>query len=331
MCIGNHLGNVLTTISDKKIGVSSGGIGSLIDYYEPDMVSAMDYYPFGMPSRVATSSTGRTYRFGFNGKENDNEVKGFGNHQDYGMRGYDDRIGRFLSVDPLTRNYSMLTPYQFASNSPIWGVDLDGEEFLNSNSSRIAIGLQFDSKLKQITKFNTSWRSENVPDAINSAIEEQNTCVNCIGSSAANVKMFELNFRNPFNKSQNDADMSDADVEKNSSVGPSSTGSNVAIIPQNKKQATEQRRTRRFFTEGASPRIGKANGVLAVIDVTSNVVEAFGQQNIESIIATARHQSESSAKQVIILIQNAINNGKLDNYLEQGTLIELEITCYMET
>ena len=68
------------------------------------------------------------YRFGFNGKENDNEVKGEGNQQDYGMRVYDPRLGRFLSVDPLTKSYPELTPYQFASNRPIDANDLDGAE-----------------------------------------------------------------------------------------------------------------------------------------------------------------------------------------------------------
>jgi RHS repeat-associated protein len=60
---------------------------------------------------------------------NDDGVKGLGNQQDYGMRIYDPRVGIFLSVDPITRQYSMLTPYQFASNRPIDGVDLDGREY----------------------------------------------------------------------------------------------------------------------------------------------------------------------------------------------------------
>ncbi len=77
----------------------------------------------------ATLSMQDVLRFGFNGKENDNEVKGNGSQQDYGMRIYDPRLGKFLSVDPLTKSYPMLTPYQFASNSPISGVDLDGLEF----------------------------------------------------------------------------------------------------------------------------------------------------------------------------------------------------------
>ncbi len=78
----------------------------------------------GQGSLVATSG----YRYGFNGKENDNEVKGEGNQQDYGMRVYDPRIGKFLSVDPLTKDYPFYTPYQFAGNMPIKFIDLDGLE-----------------------------------------------------------------------------------------------------------------------------------------------------------------------------------------------------------
>jgi len=66
---------------------------------------------------------------GFNGKRYDNEVYGEGNFQDYGMRMYDPRIGRLnWSVDPLTKDYPELTPYQYGSNNPIWNIDLDGLE-----------------------------------------------------------------------------------------------------------------------------------------------------------------------------------------------------------
>lgn len=73
---------------------------------------------------------GGKYRYGFNGKENDNEIKGDGNQQDYGMRIYDPRVGRFLSVDPIISKYPELTPYQFASNRPIDGIDQDGLEYI---------------------------------------------------------------------------------------------------------------------------------------------------------------------------------------------------------
>jgi len=47
---------------------------------------------------------------------------------DYGFRIYNPQIAKFLSVDPLAGSYPMLTPYQFASNSPIASLDLDGQE-----------------------------------------------------------------------------------------------------------------------------------------------------------------------------------------------------------
>lgn len=125
----NHLGNVLVTVSDKKIGVRSTTDTTKVSYYKADIISAQDYYPFGqqMPGRNYSSSN---YRYGFNGKEMDNETYGQGNEYDYGMRIYNPRIGRFLSLDPLQAKYPELTPYQFASNRPIDGIDLDGEEYV---------------------------------------------------------------------------------------------------------------------------------------------------------------------------------------------------------
>ena len=73
------------------------------------------------------------YRYGFNGKENDNDIEN--GMQDYGMRIYDGKLGRFLSVDPQASKYAMLTSYQFASNRPIDGIDLDGLEFFKRDNT----------------------------------------------------------------------------------------------------------------------------------------------------------------------------------------------------
>ncbi|SFP79739.1 RHS repeat domain-containing protein [Parafilimonas terrae] len=83
--------------------------------------------------RTYTASSSLFYRYGFNGKENDNEVKGEGNQQDYGNRIYDPRVERFLSVDPITNSYPELTPYQFASGNPIMNIDIDGLEGMAGN------------------------------------------------------------------------------------------------------------------------------------------------------------------------------------------------------
>ncbi|RFS21146.1 hypothetical protein DVR12_17580 [Chitinophaga silvatica] len=232
--LSNHLGNVLSTVSDRKRPNILNG--TTIDHFDPVIKTAQDYYPFGslMPGRggyaivngwvgnnttvngyslpsslslntrsgnqpseyVATNSidfnvgfvsgTGDnfnayiadasyaggsgspngslgidgngTYRYGFNGKENDNEVKGEGNQQDYGMRVYDPRIGKFLSVDPLAKSYPFNSVYAYAENSPINFVDLDGleklsQQYLNSidnnNGPRLKV-IKEDKSLSQI-------------------------------------------------------------------------------------------------------------------------------------------------------------------------------------
>ena len=71
-------------------------------------------------------SAGSSYRYGFNGKENDKAISE--GMQDYGMRIYDARLGRFLSVDPLSITYPYYTPFQFSGNDPTKFIDIDGKE-----------------------------------------------------------------------------------------------------------------------------------------------------------------------------------------------------------
>ena len=82
-------------------------------------------YLYGKPVK-GLRGYGLSYRFAFNGQEKDDETQ----TQDYGFRIYNNILGRFLSIDPVTFDYPMLTPYQFASNRPIDGIDLDGLEYI---------------------------------------------------------------------------------------------------------------------------------------------------------------------------------------------------------
>jgi RHS repeat-associated protein len=66
------------------------------------------------------------YRYGFNGKEKDNEITGNGNQIAYEARIYDARIGRFLSCDPLEKVYPWQSAYVFAHNNPIKLIDVMG-------------------------------------------------------------------------------------------------------------------------------------------------------------------------------------------------------------
>ncbi|MBD1395428.1 RHS repeat-associated core domain-containing protein [Mucilaginibacter glaciei] len=117
--LNNHLGNVLATVTDRRTWSGTS--------LTPDVASAQDYYPFGMlqPNRQFTQS-GTGYTYGFNGKENDNEVKGVGNQVDFGARAYDPRIGRWFSPDKVGKpSYSS---YQFSKDSPTNYVDPDGND-----------------------------------------------------------------------------------------------------------------------------------------------------------------------------------------------------------
>ena len=80
---------------------------------------------FGMPGRKGNSGD---YKYGFNGMENDHEIKGDGNHLDFGARGYDPRLGRWHTPDAHESNYPSHSSYHFAYNNPNLFVDPDGND-----------------------------------------------------------------------------------------------------------------------------------------------------------------------------------------------------------
>ncbi len=152
----DHLGHVRATVSDMLIPRGSG-------VFDADLRTLTDYYPFGMtmPERSYAAAGIAGHRYGYNGKENDNEVKGEGNQQDYGARIYDPRVARFLSVDPLARAFAAWSSYHFSANSPILVKDADGRDWvvvpLTSHYGRSAavtlatfhevVGLLFNNKI----------------------------------------------------------------------------------------------------------------------------------------------------------------------------------------
>ncbi|MFT6937685.1 MAG: RHS repeat-associated protein [Saprospiraceae bacterium] len=122
--MSNHLGNVLVTVTDLKVGIDNGGNWTA-EYYEATVVSAVDYYPFGS-AMAGRKYNDDSYRYGFNGQEEDPEWKGGAVVFKY--RIHDTRVGRFLSVDPLSSEYPWNSAYAFAENRVIDAIDLEGAE-----------------------------------------------------------------------------------------------------------------------------------------------------------------------------------------------------------
>lgn len=90
-----------------------------------DVLESQDYYPFGMimPGRNFSGS----YRYGFNGMEEDPEINGAGNSLDFGSRLYDPRLSRWNIVDPQSVRGPSLSPYNYAFNNPVDYIDSEGE------------------------------------------------------------------------------------------------------------------------------------------------------------------------------------------------------------
>lgn len=114
----DHLGNVRVSF---KPDVSADWV----------IVQEDHYYPFGMRMGGKSYQSGVENEFRFNGKELVADLN-FDSY-DYGFRWYMPDLARFVSVDPLADKFTHLTPYQYAENTPIQAVDLDGLESLYVN------------------------------------------------------------------------------------------------------------------------------------------------------------------------------------------------------
>lgn len=87
-------------------------------------------HPFGMVMDGRNYMAGNVYKYGFNGQEKENDISGVdGGYLVFEYRIQDARLGRFLSSDPLENEYPWNSPYAFAENRCIDGIDLEGKEY----------------------------------------------------------------------------------------------------------------------------------------------------------------------------------------------------------
>lgn len=114
----DHLGNVRVVVNDRKdLDTETNTLTAHVEAYN-------NYYPYGMlqPNRHGNSGN---YRYGFQGQENDNELKGEGNSVNYKYRMHDPRVGRFFAVDPLANKYAWNSPYAFSANRVVDSRELE--------------------------------------------------------------------------------------------------------------------------------------------------------------------------------------------------------------
>jgi RHS repeat-associated protein len=102
-----------------------------------------------MPMRTWSDPNSK-YKYGFNGKEKDNEVTVDGGDYDFGARIYDSRLGRWLVLDPV-RNTSWSSFVSFKC-SPISIIDPSGKtDFYNSGGDWIGTdGVEATSDIQRV-------------------------------------------------------------------------------------------------------------------------------------------------------------------------------------
>jgi hypothetical protein len=122
----NHLGNVLVTVSDKKIPVLTAAGSSSISFYNADIITATDFYPFGMaqPNRKFAQGTSKYKYGGIDGQEKETDLNDNITTAMYWE--YDSRIGRRWNVDVVRKNSE--SPYACLGSNPIWITDRNGSD-----------------------------------------------------------------------------------------------------------------------------------------------------------------------------------------------------------
>ena len=102
-----------------------------------------------VPNRHGSSNS---YRYGFQGQEKDDELKGEGNSDNFKYRMHDPRVGRFFAVDPLFKQYAYNSPYAFSENRVIDAIELEGLE-----QRHYTIDLSKDEPKLVLTKEEDCW------------------------------------------------------------------------------------------------------------------------------------------------------------------------------
>ncbi len=122
--ISNHLGNVLTTFSDQRVLAPAGMSSTNSNALTPKLISAQDYYPFGMLMTGRSWNEDKT-KYSFNGQEKDREIYNNESITTALFWEYDGRIGRRWNLDPKPQVF--ISDYAAMSNNPILMLDFLGD------------------------------------------------------------------------------------------------------------------------------------------------------------------------------------------------------------
>ena len=229
------------------------------------------------------------------------EAKGAAGIQDYGFRNYFPSIGRFTSIDPLTAQYPELSSYQYASNSPIAGIDLDGLEFLDANAALFEMRMG-----KAYLK-----------------VENQSSVTQSMVAQAKFAAGTDANGQ-PWVGSTFSTEIMDAQFEMPRPVQRKLPPKVEKILTRtvdgypgyNRQQRRGNnaiaRRTGRVPNSSRSagpPRSGNGGAGLGILEVASTFIAAYKVREVSNDFGAARAQYEEFGRPAVEALEISINNG----------------------
>lgn len=143
-----------------------------LSYYQKEALDKNVFLLWDIETKwdIALKKCSSTDTFAFNGMERDDEIRGTGNHYDFGARIYDPRLGRWLGMDALRSLYPAITPYAFAGDCPIFAKDPDGNiiedgrgNILYTLTGDVTYDVSPDGSTREVTEFVYIYADDGTP------------------------------------------------------------------------------------------------------------------------------------------------------------------------
>jgi LysM repeat protein len=265
-----------------------------------------------VPNRHGSRSA---YRYGFNGMEKDDELKGIGNSYEFGNYGYDPRTGRRWNIDPLARYWQ--SPYVCFNNSPIVFADPDGLEGVPKQKKiekgdtfyDIAKSSEGSITVSDLTKWNPGVDHKNlkIGSSINISDPNKNLSIGKSDSRAMKGEQGNNDFINPKSSDISGSSEMDDDIEtlQKKMIGALSLGTFGTLDDEAEKLANH------FFTGNGTDRYSK-------VIANSMVNEQQFKKMKNFIIASFKGQmilNKGDYSQIVLTVNNLPYFGKSDPQL----------------